>query len=478
MNTFKRQFLLEMLRIFDLFVCIAAFLGAMILSRLPLSLSNFKELIAIRISISNIITIAALMVSWHILFTILGFYNSRRLSSLRREFIDIAKATTFSAAIIFIINLFRPIDIVDSRFVFIFGILLFAALSASRVLLRLLLKQLRKSGINLRHIVIVGTNAKAAAFSSMVKNNPELGYNFKGFIDDTWAGPTDTRYEQQIVSDFTHFKAYLRDTIIDEIFIFLPIQSFYHQINEIIETASEQGILVRMKTEFFRPKNSYPKIEYLENEMLLTYCTGQMRRRLLLFKKAFDFATAFALLVLVSPILLLSALAIKLTSPGPVFFVQERIGFNKRRFKLYKFRTMVPDAEKKIAELEHLNEIKGAAFKLKNDPRITPIGKILRKLSIDELPQLFNVLKGDMSLVGPRPVTQLEIDQYYKDQAKLCFGVTPGVTGLWQVSGRSNTGYDYRITLDSWYVRNWNLWLDIVILFKTVRVVLKREGAV
>lgn len=477
MNTFKRQFLLEMLRISDLFICLVAFIGAMIVNKLPLSLPYLKELITLRISIPNLITFSSLIISWHIIFSILGFYNSRRLSSMRQEFLDITKATIFSAAIIFTINLFRPIDIVDSSFVFIFGILLFAALSASRVLLRLLLKQLRKSGINLRHIVIVGTNAKAAAFSSMVKNNPELGYNFRGFIDDTWAGPTDTRYEQQIVSDFTHFKAYLRDTIVDEIFIFLPIQSFYHQINEIIETASEQGILVRMKTEFFRPKNSYPKIEYLENEMLLTYCTGQMRRRLLLFKKAFDFALAFALLVLVSPVLLLSALAIKLTSPGPVFFVQERIGFNKRRFKLYKFRTMVPDAEKKIAELEHLNEIEGAAFKLKNDPRITPIGKILRKLSIDELPQLFNVLKGDMSLVGPRPLPVRDYKGFSTDWHRRRFCVKPGITCLWQVSGRNNISFEEWMALDMKYIDNWSPMLDMKILLKTVPAVLSGHGA-
>jgi undecaprenyl-phosphate galactose phosphotransferase len=116
-------------------------------------------------------------------------------------------------------------------------------------------------------------------------------------------------------------------------------------------------------------------------------------------------------------------------------------------------------------------------WKLADDPRVTGIGKFLRQTSLDELPQIFNVLKGEMSLVGPRPVTKKEIDEYYKDQAKLCFGVIPGVTGLWQVSGRSNTSYDYRIALDSWYVRNWNLWLDIVILFKTFRVVIRREGA-
>ena len=176
------------------------------------------------------------------------------------------------------------------------------------------------------------------------------------------------------------------------------------------------------------------------------------------------------------------AIIIKLNSSGPAIFSQSRIGKNNKPFKCFKFRTMYDDADKRLSDLlennsDAINEWNNS-WKLRNDPRVTKIGKFLRETSLDELPQIFNVLKGDMSLVGPRPVTKKEIDEYYKDQAKLCFGVNPGVTGLWQVSGRSNTSYDYRITLDSWYVRNWNLWLDIVILFKTVRVVLKREGAV
>ena len=175
------------------------------------------------------------------------------------------------------------------------------------------------------------------------------------------------------------------------------------------------------------------------------------------------------------------ALSIKINSKGPAIFSQERIGRNDRSFRCYKFRTMYNDAEKRLDTLlENNPEAKEEweqYWKLQDDPRITTIGSFLRKTSLDELPQLFNVLKGDMSLVGPRPVTKKEIDEYYKESAKLCFGVPPGITGLWQVSGRSNTNYNYRIALDLWYVRNWNLWLDIVILLKTLKVVLNKEGA-
>jgi exopolysaccharide biosynthesis polyprenyl glycosylphosphotransferase len=328
----------------------------------------------------------------------------------------------------------------------------------------------------LRHAVIVGTNSNALAFGAMIKQTPELGYNLKGFIDVGWYN-SQPPIDQQIVSDFEHFKAYIRDNIVDEIFICLPIQGFYDQISLIINAAAEQGILVRIKTEFFKMKNSYPKIEYLGNEMLLTYCTGHMRRRLLVFKKLFDFSATLILLLITSPIMLITALLIKLTSPGPVFFIQERIGFNKRRFKLLKFRTMVPDAEKKMGELEYLNESTGATFKLKNDPRITPIGKILRKFSIDELPQLINVLKGDMSLVGPRPLPVRDFKGFKTDWHRRRFCVKPGMTCLWQVSGRNNVSFEDWMALDMQYIDSWSPLLDMKILLKTVPAVFSGHGA-
>ncbi len=200
-----------------------------------------------------------------------------------------------------------------------------------------------------------------------------------------------------------------------------------------------------------------------------------------IIKKLFDLTLSiFLLLVLALPMAII-ALFIRMDSKGKAIFSQERRGKNNKPFQCYKFRTMYHDAETRLSTILHNDEAKkewDVNRKLANDPRITRIGKLLRQTSLDELPQIFNVLRGEMSLVGPRPVTRKEIDDYYKKDAELCFGVTPGVTGLWQVSGRSNTSYQYRIALDSWYVRNWNLWLDIVILFKTIRVVVRREGAV
>jgi undecaprenyl-phosphate galactose phosphotransferase len=198
-------------------------------------------------------------------------------------------------------------------------------------------------------------------------------------------------------------------------------------------------------------------------------------------KRLFDLTVGIIFIVLLCVPMAVISILIRIGSRGPAVFSQERIGKNGKPFRCYKFRTMYADAEQRFNKL--LEQAPGVKseweqnWKLKDDPRITKIGDFLRKTSLDELPQLFNVLKGDMSLVGPRPVTREEINEFYKDKAELCFGVPLGITGLWQVSGRSSTSYDYRIALDLWYVRNWNLWLDIVILLKTIKIVIKREGA-
>ncbi|MEM1372180.1 MAG: exopolysaccharide biosynthesis polyprenyl glycosylphosphotransferase, partial [Pseudomonadota bacterium] len=187
--------------------------------------------------------------------------------------------------------------------------------------------------------------------------------------------------------------------------------------------------------------------------------------------------TVLALPLLI-PIFLLVALAIKIDDPGPVFFVQERIGLHKRRFPMFKFRSMVVDAEARMQEVEHLNEAEGPNFKMKDDPRVTKLGNFLRRSSIDELPQLINVLRGEMSLVGPRPMSIRDVELFDRGIQRKRFSVRPGLTCLWQVSGRSDLDFDDWLRLDLEYIEDWSLWLDIKILFRTVFVVLTGKGAV
>jgi len=194
-------------------------------------------------------------------------------------------------------------------------------------------------------------------------------------------------------------------------------------------------------------------------------------------KRLFDILASSLLLLLSSPLLLLIAALIKVTDPGPVFFAQSRVGLSKRRFKMYKFRTMVVNAEQRMRQLEHLNEVSGPVFKLKDDPRVTPIGKLLRKSSLDELPQLINVLKGEMSLVGPRPLPVRDYEGFNQDWQRRRFSVRPGLTCLWQIAGRSSIPFETWMQLDLQYIDRWSFWLDMQILARTIPAVLRGFGA-
>jgi lipopolysaccharide/colanic/teichoic acid biosynthesis glycosyltransferase len=190
-----------------------------------------------------------------------------------------------------------------------------------------------------------------------------------------------------------------------------------------------------------------------------------------------DLLISFVLVLVLAPLLVAVAIAIKVTSPGTVLFLQERVGLNRRRFRIYKFRTMVPDAERLMPSLVSMNEASGPVFKIRDDPRITPIGRLLRRSSIDELPQLFNVLKGEMSLVGPRPLPVRDYQGFNEDWQRRRFSVKPGITCLWQVNGRSAISFEQWMLLDLQYMDEWSLWLDIKILARTVPAVMRGSGA-
>jgi exopolysaccharide biosynthesis polyprenyl glycosylphosphotransferase len=306
--------------------------------------------------------------------------------------------------------------------------------------------------------------------------NTKLGYRFNGFIDVQQSEKCNLADDR--ACDLNGFQEYVRNNIVDEIFLFLPIKSFYNELSKIITICEEQGIVVRMQPDIFELRFAKARVEQIGYDSMLTLYTGNMNRGSILVKEIFDIVAAIFLIILTSPVMLIAALLIKLSSPGSIFFMQERMGLHKRKFKIIKFRTMYRDAEQRIEEFAHLNETgaKGA-FKIKNDPRITPVGKVLRALSIDELPQFFNILKGDMSIIGPRPLTVRDFNGFEIDQQRRRFSVKPGLSCLWQISGRSNISFDEWMALDMEYIDNWSLALDVKIFFKTIFTVLKAEGA-
>jgi exopolysaccharide biosynthesis polyprenyl glycosylphosphotransferase len=391
---------------------------------------------------------------------------------------DVMKAASLGSAIVFAAAIFLRIRMVTPLFILIFWASSAFAGAASRVLLRTLLKGMRRQGRNLRHMVVVGTNPRALRFARKIESSPELGYRIIGFVDVPWAGMgifEQTGYA--LVADLPGFPHFLREQVVDEVVIALPMESSYGKAARIAMLCDEQGIIVRMLSDLFNLRLAHSTAEEFAGEAITTLSTGSPDAWQHLCKRTLDASVSLLAMLLLSPLFLLATLIVKLTSPGPALFVQERMGLNKRRFRLYKFRTMVADAAERQRELEYLNEASGAVFKIRNDPRLTPVGKFLRKTSIDELPQLFNVLKGDMSLVGPRPLPLRDYQGFNQDWQRRRFSVRPGITCLWQINGRSSTPFEKWMELDMQYIDHWSLGLDFKILAKTIPAVIKGAGA-
>ena len=264
---------------------------------------------------------------------------------------------------------------------------------------------------------------------------------------------------------------------VDEVFIALPREKYGPLVEEVVRLCEEQGIIVRVQTELFKLRIARWQVDELNGIPVVTIRSGPPDGWQLLTKRLIDLCGSVVLVVALAPIFALVAMCIKLDSPGPVFFRQQRVGLNKRRFRLFKFRTMTEGADRQQLLLERLNEADGPVFKIKDDPRITRVGKFLRRFSIDELPQLLNVLQGEMSLVGPRPLPVRDIERIDAQWHKRRLSVKPGLTCLWQVNGRSDVSFDHWVQMDLEYIDKWSLALDLKILMKTIPAVLKGSGA-
>jgi exopolysaccharide biosynthesis polyprenyl glycosylphosphotransferase len=478
MSSFRRQILLKAFELFDLLILAFAFVLAASIVSYQMTNVSVGDFLAMRIKVQNFLLLLGFFLVWHMIFSSFGLYHSRRLSSRWHETFAVIKATVLGSLFIIIMAVLFHIDMVTLNFITVFWVTSTAVSILSRLTLRYALEQIRIRGRNLRYMLIVGTNQRAINFARKIESKKELGYRIIGFVDDKWSGIDEFKKNgYELVANFKNFPAFLRDNVVDEAVISLPVSSKYKQASRIVALCEEQGIIVRCLSDIFNSKLAHSETGHFEGEPLVSLHTGGMEGWQVLAKRALDIVLSLVLLLLLLPLFLVTAFLIMITSPGPVFFIQERVGLNKRRFLLYKFRTMIKDAELKQAELESLNEVEGPVFKIRNDPRITPLGKFLRKTSIDELSQLINVLKGDMSLVGPRPLPVRDYNGFDKDWHRRRFSVRPGITCLWQVDGRSDIPFEKWMELDMEYIDNWTLWLDIRILAKTITAVTRGSGA-
>jgi exopolysaccharide biosynthesis polyprenyl glycosylphosphotransferase len=477
MRTLRRRILLDAFRLFDVALMVLAFLLATLVvyrgSRLSL-----EEFLSMRVKVGNFVLFFCFLAAWHSALRAFGLYDSWRLSSRLAELANVLKATSLGTLLILALAVAFRIVLITPTFLLVFWAIASVTGVLSRVVLRYFLERVRAHGRNLRDMLIVGTNLRAVDFARKIGTKPDLGYRIIGFVDEPWAGTEAfeaTGYRS--VADFASLPDFLREHVVDEVVIALPIRSFHAHGSEIAALCEKQGITLRLLSNIFNLQMTRPRAEEFEQDYLITHTAEANEGWPALVKRIIDFAVSLTLIVLLSPLFLTVAILIKLTSAGPVFFVQKRLGLNKRRFSIYKFRTMVADAEKKIHELEDLNEVSGPVFKIRNDPRITPVGRVLRKTSIDELPQLFNVLKGEMSLVGPRPLPVRDYEGFDQDWQRRRFSVVPGITCLWQVNGRSSVSFEQWMELDMQYIDQWSLWLDLKILVRTIPAVLRGSGA-
>jgi exopolysaccharide biosynthesis polyprenyl glycosylphosphotransferase len=480
MRSARRKLLVNAFKLFDCGLMIFAFMVAALAVLHQSRTLTIEEFFSMRVKIQNFAIFSLLMFAWHLIFSLSGLYASRRLSNRRGEVIDVIKGSSLGTFVILLGSVVFHIRLVTALFLAVFWLVSTSIAVSSRLLLRVILAAVRKRGRNLRNMVIVGTNGRALALARRLISLPELGYRIAGFVDQNWHGMETFRGTgYALASDFGGFPQFLRNSVVDEVVLALPFRSMHDHGSRIAALCEEQGITVRVLTNLFDLKIARSSAEELDGEgdPLITHSTGSVEEWPIVAKRIFDLTISSVVIILLSPVLLVAAILLKLASPGPVLFIQKRLGLNKRRFNVYKFRTMVVDAEKQMREVEHLNEVSGPVFKIKNDPRITPIGRFLRKTSIDELPQLFNVLKGDMSLVGPRPLPVRDYEGFNEDWQRRRFSVKPGITCLWQVRGRSSIPFEKWMELDLQYIDKWSLWLDFQILLRTIPAVLRGSGA-
>jgi exopolysaccharide biosynthesis polyprenyl glycosylphosphotransferase len=343
-----------------------------------------------------------------------------------------------------------------------------------------LLRFFRNRGQEHSKLLIIGSESEATAAVKEFRDHNFHGYQIAGILLDNGRHRPARISKYPVLGLAQSLPQMVFNFPVDEV---LCLSLGTAQIcQEVIKVCEKVGITVHIPSNYYTDKlientKYHPAyFAHLNGTKLITLKTIPTKNVQLIFKELLDFTIALIFLILILPVMAVIALLIKLASRGPVFFVQERIGLYGRRFKFYKFRTMIQGADDLKPQLEKFNEASGPVFKIKNDPRLTSLGRFLRKFSLDELPQLFNVLKGEMSLVGPRPPIQKEVEKYQPWQRRR-LSMKPGLTCIWQVSGRSQLGFETWMSMDLEYIDNWSLWLDLKILLKTIPAVLFCRGA-
>lgn len=407
-----------------------------------------------------------------------GAYKSLTTSSVTSYVLQVLRGLLGGVVAVLISIFLLDIEFVSRLVIGAFLLLSFVViLSVRYFLVWWYFKRRVESEINYHKVLIVGTGSRALKLRQLISKNTEWGISVVGHLDMDESLVGNDVDGATVIGTVDQIHQILRDNVVDEVMVAVP-RNMLSSISSIAASCDEEGVELRVMADLFDIGASRIKLDLFAGVPLVTFAPVSFDDGSLLLKRIFDIVCILLSIPLLLPVVALIALAIKIDDGGPVFFVQERVGLRKRTFKMYKFRSMVIDAEEKIKELEALNEAEGPNFKMENDPRVTRVGRLLRKTSLDELPQLWNVLMGTMSLVGPRPMSIRDVDLFDKAAQRKRFSVIPGLTCIWQISGRSNLSFERWLELDLAYIDNWSFELDLKILIKTIPAVLFQKGAV
>ena len=463
----------------DIFITAFSFIAAYVIKRhaMPEGLDNLST------DLNYYLILFLIIITWYIAFKWMGMYMAYRQQKFWQFFITIIKSCLFGMVLLSMAMYFLHIKGVSRLLMGIFLILNIGLLTLSKLVVFKVLEKIRTSGYNTRSILIVGSRERAKDVIKAVEKVKGSGYKILGCfdVDETVVGHSVIN-GHKVIGVVYELENYLRNNIVDELIFAIPLKEI-EQCDRYIALAESMGIKVRIIPDWeihylmYRPNIATIRFEEFLGVYNMALQSTPQNEGEMLIKAIFDYLVAAVLTLLLLPVFVIIGYAIKKKSSGPVFYTQERLGMNGRRFPVYKFRTMVSNADEMRKELEEMNEMDGPVFKIKDDPRIIPgVGHFLRKTSLDELPQLFNVLRGEMSLVGPRPPIPKEVDEYSVWHRRR-LSMKPGMTCLWQIApNRNDLTFEQWVKLDLKYIDKWSLFNDIKILIMTPRAILMGAG--
>ena len=438
------------------------------LAAMPDGVDSF---LSIRVALRYVLLLSLLATAWPLILHICGLYNSARIRSAADERMRVIGACTLgSAAAVIIASLGASGEFAIQDLVY-FWLLTSSGTLALREVRRRLIRRLYHSW----RVLLVGSGLRALRMWQTLSADVGASCELVGLVECPDCMPAKPAVDTPFLGPLDQLEGLLMHHAIDEVCVALPVKSHYREIQTAIRTCERVGVRTKYQADLFDREVAWPRFDKPGSPTVTLHMVADDYR--LAVKRCLDVIGAVVALIVLSPVMLAAAVAIKATSAGAVIFAQERYGLNRRRFRMFKFRTMFSDAEQLQAALELRNEADGPVFKISNDPRVTPVGRFLRQMSIDELPQLINVLRGEMSLVGPRPLPPRDVTRFTRASDMRRFSVRPGLTCLWQISGRSTLSFSDWIRLDLKYIDGWSLALDLLILLQTVPAVLLGRGA-